>query len=198
MGDAGLWTIAELFENTLLGVLGPQGWQELFGGEMVFDDPRVKQAARLYSRMLDCQNADHWALSWDQAVRAAIQGKAAFTAMGDWTYGELAKAGLKENQDFGWVSSPRHRGRPLDGGRRLYFGKGRAAPSRSGGMARNVGQQRGAGNLQCAERFHPGAHRRRQEQIELIDLLGRAQSCFSRLLLQQYAHCKSLLATVST
>jgi glucose/mannose transport system substrate-binding protein len=26
--------------------------------------------------------------------------------MGDWTYGELAKAGLKENQDFGWVSSP--------------------------------------------------------------------------------------------
>jgi glucose/mannose transport system substrate-binding protein len=106
MGDAGLWATAELFENTLLGVLGPQGWQELFGGEMMFDDPRVKQAARLYGRMLDYQNADHSALSWDQAVRAVIQGKAAFTAMGDWTYGELAKAGLKENQDFGWVSSP--------------------------------------------------------------------------------------------
>jgi glucose/mannose transport system substrate-binding protein len=106
MGDAGLWATTELFENTLLGVLGPQGWQELFGGEMVFDDPRVKQAARLYSRMLDCQNADHSALSWDQAVRAVIQGKAAFTAMGDWTYGELAKASLKGNQDFGWVSFP--------------------------------------------------------------------------------------------
>ena len=106
MGDAGLWATAELFENTLLGVLGPQGWQELFGGEMEFDDPLVQQAARLYSRMLDCQNADHSALSWEQAVRAVIQGKAAFTAMGDWTYGELAKAGLKENQDFGWVSSP--------------------------------------------------------------------------------------------
>jgi glucose/mannose transport system substrate-binding protein len=106
MGDAGLWATAELFENTLLGVLGPQGWQELFGGKMMFDDPRVKQAAWLYGRMLDCQNADHSALRWDQAVRAVIQGKAAFTAMGDWTYGELAKAGLKENQDFGWVSSP--------------------------------------------------------------------------------------------
>jgi glucose/mannose transport system substrate-binding protein len=106
MGDAGLWATAELFENTLLGVLGPEGWQKLFGGEMEFDDPRVKQAARLYSRMLDYQNADHSALSWDQAVQAVIQGKAAFTAMGDWTYGELAKAGLKENQDFGWVSSP--------------------------------------------------------------------------------------------
>ena len=106
MGDASLWATAELFENTLLGVLGPQGWQELFGGKMAFDDPRVKLAARLYDRMLDCQNKDHSALSWDQAVRALIRSKAAFTAMGDWTYGELAKAGLKENEDFGWVSSP--------------------------------------------------------------------------------------------
>jgi glucose/mannose transport system substrate-binding protein len=106
MGDVGLWATAQLFENTLLSVLGPQGWQELFCGEMAFDDPRVKQAVRFYSRMLDYQNADHSALSWDQAVRAVINGKAAFAAMGDWTYGELAKAGLKENQDFGWVSFP--------------------------------------------------------------------------------------------
>src|SRR5215469_2335790 len=106
MGDAGLWATAELFENTLLGVLGPQGWQELFAGKMAFDNRRVKRAVQLYSRMLDYQNADHSALSWDQAVRALIKGKAAFTAMGDWTYGELAKAGLKENQDFGWLSFP--------------------------------------------------------------------------------------------
>jgi glucose/mannose transport system substrate-binding protein len=106
MGDAGLWATAELFENTLLGVLGPQGWQKLFAGEMGFDDPQVKQAARLYGRMLDCQNADHSALSWDQAVRRVIQGKAAFTAMGDWAYAELVKAGLKENEDFGWICFP--------------------------------------------------------------------------------------------
>src|SRR5215469_12984932 len=106
MGDAGLWATAEMFENTLLGVLGPKGWQELFGGQMMFDDPRVKEAVRLYGRMLDYQNTDHSALSWDQAVRRVIHGKAAFTAMGDWAYGELVKAGLKGNQDFGWVSFP--------------------------------------------------------------------------------------------
>ena len=106
MGDAGLWATAQLFENTLLGVLRTKGWQELFGGQMMFDDPRVKEAARLYGRMLDYQNADHSALSWDQAVRRVIHGKAAFTATGDWAYGELVKAGLKENQDFGWVSFP--------------------------------------------------------------------------------------------
>jgi glucose/mannose transport system substrate-binding protein len=77
----------------------------LFGGEMMFDDPRVKQTARLYGRMLDCQNAP-LGLALGPGGPAVIQGKAAFTAMGDWTYGKLAKAGLKENQDFGWVSSP--------------------------------------------------------------------------------------------
>jgi glucose/mannose transport system substrate-binding protein len=106
MGDAGLWATAQLFENTLLGVLGPKGWQELFGGQRMFDDPRVKEAARLYGRMLDYQNADHSALSWDQAVRRVIHGKAAFTAMGDWAYSELVKAGLKESHNFGWVSFP--------------------------------------------------------------------------------------------
>ena len=106
IGDAGLWATAGLFENTLLGVLGQKDWQELFGGEMMFDDPRVKEAARLYGRMLDYQNADHPALSWDQAVRRVIYGNAAFTAMGDWTYAEVVRAGLKENQDFGWVSFP--------------------------------------------------------------------------------------------
>jgi glucose/mannose transport system substrate-binding protein len=106
MGDSGLWATAELFENTLLGVLGPKGWQELFGGQMMFDDPRVKEAARIYGRMLDYQNADHSALSWDQAVRRVIHGKAAFTATGDWAYGELVKAGLMKSQNFGWVSFP--------------------------------------------------------------------------------------------
>ena len=106
VGDSDLWATTELFENTLLGVLGPQGWQDLFSGKMAFDDPRIKQAARLYGKMLDYQNPDHAALSWDQAVKMLIDGQAAFTAMGDWAYGELINAGLKENQDFGWVCAP--------------------------------------------------------------------------------------------
>jgi glucose/mannose transport system substrate-binding protein len=35
-----------------------------------------------------------------------MEGRCAFTSMGDWTYGELAKAKLKDNEDFGWVSFP--------------------------------------------------------------------------------------------
>jgi len=106
VGDSGIWATAQLFENTLLGTVGPQGWTDLFTGKMAWDDPKVKQAAQTYGKMLGYQNADHSALSWDQAVKAVIEGKCAFTSMGDWTYGELVKAKLKDNEDFGWVSHP--------------------------------------------------------------------------------------------
>src|ERR1700730_10573654 len=106
VGDSGIWATAELFENTLLGTVGPQGWTDLFTGKMAWDDPKVKQAAQTYGKMLGYQNSDHSALSWDQAVKAVIEGKCAFPWMGDWTYGEFVKAKMKDNEDFGWVSHP--------------------------------------------------------------------------------------------
>src|SRR5215813_7818873 len=106
VGDSGIWATAQLFENTLLGTVGPQGWTDLFHGKMAWDDPKVKQAAETYGKMLAYQNSDHSALTWDQAVKAVIEGRCAFTSMGDWTYGEFAKAKWKDNEDFGWVSHP--------------------------------------------------------------------------------------------
>ena len=106
VGDSGIWATAQLFENTLLGTVGPQGWTDLFHGKMAWDDPKVKQAAETYGKMLAYQNSDHSALTWDQAVGAVIEGRCAFTSMGDWTYGEFAKAKLKDKEDFGWVSHP--------------------------------------------------------------------------------------------
>jgi glucose/mannose transport system substrate-binding protein len=86
VGDSGIWATAQLFENTLLGTVGPQGWTDLFHGKMAWDDPKVKQAAETYGKMLAYQNSDHSALTWDQAVGAVIEGRCAFTSMGDWTY----------------------------------------------------------------------------------------------------------------
>ena len=106
VGDSGIWATAQLFENTLLGTVGPQGWTDLFTGKMAWDHPKVKQAAEIYGKMLAYQNADHSALTWYQAVKAVMEGKCAFTSMGDWAYGEFAKAKMKDNEDFGWVSHP--------------------------------------------------------------------------------------------
>ena len=106
VGDSGIWATAQLFENTLLGTVGPQGWTDLFTGKMAWDHPKVKRAAEIYGKMLAYQNADHSALTWYQAVKAVMEGKCAFTSMGDWAYGEFAKAKMKDNEDFGWVSHP--------------------------------------------------------------------------------------------
>jgi glucose/mannose transport system substrate-binding protein len=106
VGDSGIWASAQLFENTLLGVVGPDGWMDLFGGKMKWDDPKVKEAMKYFAKMQDYLNADHSALSWDQAIGALMEGKVAFSSMGDWAAGEFVKANKKEKEDFGWVSHP--------------------------------------------------------------------------------------------
>ncbi|HEV3209976.1 MAG TPA: ABC transporter substrate-binding protein [Chthoniobacterales bacterium] len=106
VGDSGIWTSAQLFENTLLGVLGPKDWTDLFRGTIQWDDPRVKQAMRLFAKMQNYINPDHSALSWDQAIQQLIEGKVAFSSMGDWADGEFLKAKQKEKEDFGWVAHP--------------------------------------------------------------------------------------------
>jgi glucose/mannose transport system substrate-binding protein len=106
VGDSGIWASAQLFENTLLGVLGPKGWVDLFNGAMQWDDPKVKEAMKLFAKMQDYLNPDHAALSWDQAIKALMEGKVAFSSMGDWAAGEFLKAKWKEKEDYGWVSHP--------------------------------------------------------------------------------------------
>jgi glucose/mannose transport system substrate-binding protein len=106
VGDQAIFASAQLFENTLLGVVGPQGWMDLFSGKMKWDDPKVKEAMKHFAKMQDYVNPDHSALSWDQAIGALIEGKVAFSSMGDWADGEFIKANKKEKEDFGWVSHP--------------------------------------------------------------------------------------------
>ena len=106
VGDSGIWASSQLFENTLLGVVGPQGWVDLFSGKMKWDDPKVKQAMTYFAKMQDYINPDHANLTWDQAVKELMDGKVAFNSMGDWADGEFIKAHLKEKVDFGWVNHP--------------------------------------------------------------------------------------------
>jgi glucose/mannose transport system substrate-binding protein len=106
VGDSGIWTSAQLFENTLLGVIGPENYRGLWDGSVSFGDDGVKKAMEVYGRMLDYQNSDHSALSWDQAVKKVIEGTCAFNSMGDWAYGEFVNAKQKDYEDFGWVSHP--------------------------------------------------------------------------------------------
>ncbi len=106
VGDSGIWASAELFENTLVGAIGPEAYLGLWDGTTSFESQEVKDAIAIYGQFLQFQNDDHVALSWDQAVAKVIDGSCAFNSMGDWAFGEFLNAGLEEGVDFGWVSHP--------------------------------------------------------------------------------------------
>ncbi len=106
LGDKDIWTSGAVFEMTLLGMIGPDKFLDLYSGKMAWDDPAVKKAMDTYGKLLSYENNDHAALSWDQAVAKLIAGNCAFNVMGDWAYGEFVKAKLKDNVDFGWVNFP--------------------------------------------------------------------------------------------
>ena len=94
----------QLFENTLLGVVGPETYNALFRGETAWDDQGVRDAADATAAMLDYVNEDFSALTWDQATALLIEGGAGFNSMGDWAYGEVVARNAQDN--IGWVSHP--------------------------------------------------------------------------------------------
>jgi glucose/mannose transport system substrate-binding protein len=106
VGDSGIWASGDILENALLAKVGTQDWASLFNSKLAWNSPKVKEALNAYGKMLDYQNKDHSALSWDQAIKAVIDGRCAFSVMGDWSVGEFLKANQKENEDFGWVVFP--------------------------------------------------------------------------------------------
>ncbi|MEU3794625.1 extracellular solute-binding protein [Streptomyces fructofermentans] len=97
---------AQLFENTLLGEIGPDGWNKLVAGKSSWTSPEVKRAAKLFSQMLPYIDPDASALTWDQATKRLAAGECAVMSMGDWAYGELVKDGAKDGSDFGYVPEP--------------------------------------------------------------------------------------------
>jgi glucose/mannose transport system substrate-binding protein len=110
VGDSGIWTSTCLVENCLLGNLHASGWNDLCNNKIRWNDPRVLAALRWYKQLLDFENPNHAALSWDQAIASVIEGKCAFSVMGDWAYGEFKKANQKDNEDFGWANFPETEG----------------------------------------------------------------------------------------
>jgi glucose/mannose transport system substrate-binding protein len=104
LGSKDTFAVVQLFENTLLAALGPDDFTKVWKGEVGWDDDRVTTAIQNLAKYFDSVNSDHAALTWDGAADEVYAGKAAFTSMGDWLYGD---ATAKEKQDaIGWVNHP--------------------------------------------------------------------------------------------
>ncbi|MFY9808449.1 MAG: ABC transporter substrate-binding protein [Pseudonocardiaceae bacterium] len=97
---------AELFENTLLGVIGADGWASLTSDRLNWNGPQVRQVLGRFATMLNYADPEAGALTWDQATRKLATGDCAFESMNDSAYGELVVDGAKEGTDFGYVPYP--------------------------------------------------------------------------------------------
>src|ERR687885_1871789 len=91
LGGKDPFATAELFENTLLGVIGANGWNRLTSDRLKWDGPQVRQALGEFGQMLAYADPEAGALRWDQATKKLASGGGAFESMKDSAYGELPK-----------------------------------------------------------------------------------------------------------
>ncbi|QDP42208.1 carbohydrate ABC transporter substrate-binding protein [Radiobacillus deserti] len=107
LGDKEPWTATQIFENILLGVLGPEDYRGLWNGEVSFDDERVVEAAELFKKTLSYVNEDHASRNWQDAAQLVGNGEAAMNIMGDWAKGYFSNdLELETNVDFGYTTTP--------------------------------------------------------------------------------------------
>ena len=107
LGDKESWPATQIFENVLLGVLGPDDYQALFDGEIEFSDDRVVEAAEIFGKMLEYTNEDHASRNWQDSAQLVADGEAAMLNMGDWAKGYFSNdLEMETNEDFGYFSFP--------------------------------------------------------------------------------------------
>jgi len=103
LGDNNPFASAHLFENVLLGTLGPEEYIKIWTADADWTSPKITEALETTKKMLGYVNADHAALQWNESNDILIAGKGAMLVMGDWTNGDYT---AKKFTDYGWTQSP--------------------------------------------------------------------------------------------
>lgn len=100
------WTQKHLFESVLLGTIGTTSYNNLWKKGANWNSPGVKRAIANFQTILGYTNTDAASLTWQDASKLVIDGKAAFNIMGDWANGYFTELKAKANVDYGWSASP--------------------------------------------------------------------------------------------
>ena len=100
------WTNKHLFETVLLATVGPAKYAALWKGNGSWTSAGVRTAVRRYQELLTYTNRDAASLTWQDASKLVVDGKAAFNIMGDWANGYFTELKKKANVDYGWAPVP--------------------------------------------------------------------------------------------
>ncbi|MBJ8346564.1 ABC transporter substrate-binding protein [Antrihabitans sp. YC2-6] len=94
------WTQVHLLETVLISRLGSESYKGLFDGETSWADPRITAALADFGRLLSYANTDNQFLDWPASTKRVIDGKAAYTVMGDWAENLFRAEGMQFDVDY--------------------------------------------------------------------------------------------------
>jgi glucose/mannose transport system substrate-binding protein len=100
------WTNMHLFETVLLATVGPRAYNALWKGNGNWNGAGVRTAVNRYRQVLTFTNSDAASLTWQDASKLVVDGKAAFNIMGDWANGYFTELKKKPNVHYGWAPVP--------------------------------------------------------------------------------------------
>ena len=100
------WTVKHLFETVLLAELGAEGYAALWEQGADWSGSDVTGALERFEEILGYTNPDAPSLTWQDASKLVVDGKAAFNVMGDWANGYYTELGMESQQDYGWAAVP--------------------------------------------------------------------------------------------
>jgi glucose/mannose transport system substrate-binding protein len=103
------WTAIHLWDEVALSVLGADGYEDLWSGELLPTSDQMIAVWDTFGKVLDCTNSgqDAAGLSWQQATDQLVAGDAAFNVMGDWVAGYMSTTlKLTPGEEYGWADFP--------------------------------------------------------------------------------------------
>jgi glucose/mannose transport system substrate-binding protein len=106
LGAKDPFTTTALFENTLLSVVGADGWRRIAEDRFHWDSDSVAEALRRFGQILDYADPQAATLTWDAATKKLAAGECAFETLNDSAFGELVSAGAVDGKTFGEVPYP--------------------------------------------------------------------------------------------
>jgi glucose/mannose transport system substrate-binding protein len=106
LGDRNAWPLTYIF-RTFTASEGIQYYEDFINGMVVSPDiPELVDSLTKLNKALDYVNADHAALTWDEAMGRVVTGEAAMSIMGDCGAGEFIVAGKSYPDDFDVFYAP--------------------------------------------------------------------------------------------
>jgi glucose/mannose transport system substrate-binding protein len=106
LGAKDPFTTTALFENTLLSVVGADGWRRIAEDRFDWNSGSVGEALRRFGQILDYADPQAAAVTWDAATKKLANGECAFETLNDSAFGELVSAGAVDGKTFGEVPYP--------------------------------------------------------------------------------------------